>query len=320
MLKVKIMKKLIIPFCVALFLFSCQDAEFNAVEKKVNDISGASPARTNGTAVTLLAPTKYITQVFEYTPAPGQFINTLPAYVSGDNAAAMAAKVATALVGKTNGLVCLGAFGGYIVVGFDHTIANVASARDFKVYGNAFTNWSEAGIVMVSQDANANGLPDDTWYELAGSEYSNVNTIKNYQITYTLPSPLNADVSWSDNQGGSGVVKRNTFHTQSSYYPLWLGSSITFTGTRIPNNAVDTDPSSAENWVAPAYAWGYADNVANSSTNATFDIDWAVNSSGTSVSLTGIDFIKIYTATIQDAGWLGEVSTEVSGIEDINIP
>ena len=33
-----------------------------------------------------------------------------------------------------------------------------------------------------------------------------------------------------------------------------------------------------------------------------------------------IDTAKSYTATIQDAGWLGEVSTEVCGIEDINIP
>jgi hypothetical protein len=173
---------------------------------------------------------------------------------------------------------------------------------------------------MVSKDVNSNGLPDDAWYELAGSEYSNVNTIKNYSITYTKPSPLNADVAWTDNQGNSGLVKRNTFHTQASYYPQWLGNTITFTGTKIWNNAVDTNPGTAQNWVAPAYAWGYADNVANTDVNATFDIAWAVNASGTPVSLTGIDFIKIYTATIQDAGWLGEVSTEVSGIEDINIP
>lgn len=310
------MKKLIFAASiVALFaLNSCQDNEYNEVEN-----TGKTLAKSQAGGVRLLAPTRYITQVFEYQPAPGQFINTLPAYATGDNAASMAAKAATALVGKTNGLVCLGAFGGYIVVGFDHTIANVASAKDFKVYGNAFANWSEAGIVMVSKDVNGNGLPDDTWYELAGSEYSNASTIKNYSITYTKPSPLNADVPWSDNQGNSGLVKRNTYHTQASYYPQWLGNSITFTGTRIPPNAYDSDPTATEYWVAPAYAWGYADNVANTDANASFDIAWAVNSSGTPVTLTGIDFIKIYTATIQDAGWLGEVSTEVAGIEDLNI-
>ena len=56
---------------------------------------------------------------------------------------------ATQLVGKTNGLVGLGAFGGYIIVGFDHSIVNVAEEYDFKVYGNAFANSAEPGIVMV---------------------------------------------------------------------------------------------------------------------------------------------------------------------------
>jgi hypothetical protein len=305
-------------FCSMVLLAGCTDSAYEEVSNDalVDQAQAVSGANAR---VALLAPTKYITQVFTYAPAPGQFINTLPAYVAGNTAANMAAKVATSLVGKTNGLVCLGGFGGYIVVGFDHTIANVASARDFKVYGNAFANWSEPGVVMVSKDVNANGLPDDAWYELAGSNYNTATTIKNYQITYTKPSPLNADVPWTDNQGGSGVVKRNTYHTQASYYPQWEGNSITFTGTKLANHAYDSDPSATEYWLAPAFAWGYADNVPNADANATFDIAWAVNSSGVSVSLTGIDFIKIYTASNQDCGWLGEISTEIAGIEDINI-
>lgn len=290
------------------------------VADEISDETGASdPAEAVATGTSALGPSKYVTKVFEYKPAPGQFINKLPAYATGDTAATMATKAGTELIGKTNGLISLGAFGGYVVVGFDHTIANVAG-KDFKVYGNAFANWSEAGIVQVSKDVNGNGLPDDAWYELAGSEYNHPNTIKNYSITYTKPNPLNGNVSWTDNQGGSGVVKRNSYHTQASYYPQWQGNSITFTGTRIWPNAYDSDPSATEYWLAPAYAWGYADNVANSDPNATFDIGWAVNASGTPITLTGIDFIKIYTATIQDAGWLGEVSTEVCGVEDINIP
>lgn len=308
-------------FC-ALILAGCNDTAYNEVETSARTLSQQDPnSSANGKLAALLVPTKYISQVFEYTPAPGQFINTLPAYAAGDNAAAMAAKAATALVGKTNGLVCLGAFGGYIVVGFDHTIVNVASAKDFKVYGNAFANNAEPGIVMVSKDVNGNHLPDDAWYELAGSEYNAAATIKNYQITYTKPSPLNADVPWTDNQGNSGVVKRNSFHTQASYYPQWMGNTVTFTGTKIPNNAVDTNPDPvAQNWQLPAYAWGYADNQPNTNVNAQFDIAWAVNAVGTPVSLTGIDFIKVYTGVNQDAGWLGETSTELSGIEDINIP
>jgi hypothetical protein len=315
------MKKNMLLMCMAglLCLAGCTDSAYEEVSTTAHSVTPDALKDAHARA-SLLVPTKYISQVFTYAPAPGQFINTLPAYTSGNTAAQMATKAATALVGKTNGLVCLGGFGGYIVVGFDHTIANVASVRDFKVYGNAFADWAEPGIVMVSRDVNANGLPDDTWYELAGSAYNAVGTIKNYQITYTKPSPLNADVPWTDNQGGSGVVKRNSFHTQASYYPQWEGSSITFTGTKLANHAYDSNPDpSVEHWLAPAFAWGYADNVPNADTNATFDIDWAVNSSGTPVSLTGIDFIKIYTGTNQDAGWLGEVSTEIAGIEDINL-
>lgn len=35
-------------------------------------------------------------------------------------------------------MITLGGFGGYVVMGFDHTIMNVAGKRDFRVLGNAF--------------------------------------------------------------------------------------------------------------------------------------------------------------------------------------
>jgi hypothetical protein len=34
--------------------------------------------------------------------------------------------------------------------------------------------------------------------------------------------------------------------------------------------------------------------------------------------LTHIDFIKIHTAMVQEAGWLGETSTEIAGVEDLH--
>jgi hypothetical protein len=46
---------------------------------------------------------------------------------------------------------------------------------------------------------------------------------------------------------------------------------------------------------------------------------WAVNSKGQKVSLPGVDFIKIYTGVNQENGWLGECSTEISGVEDLHI-
>jgi hypothetical protein len=77
------------------------------------------------------------------------------------------------------------------VVGFDHPIVNVPGEYDFKALGNAFTNSSEPGIVMVCQDLNKNGQPDadEPWYELAGSEYNHSQTVHNYEITYYRPEP-----------------------------------------------------------------------------------------------------------------------------------
>lgn len=49
------------------------------------------------------------TKVFEYRPAPGQFINLLPAYANGDNEQTICNKCLEAF--KTTQLVSLGGFG-----------------------------------------------------------------------------------------------------------------------------------------------------------------------------------------------------------------
>lgn len=118
--------------------------------------------------------TPYITEVFEYMPAPGQFVNTMPLYEEGDTQETMNRKVLEAIGNNNRGLISLGGWGGYVVVGFDHTIENREGLCDFRVLGNAFGDEggsSEPGIIMVSVDANGNGLPDDPWYEIAGSAH-----------------------------------------------------------------------------------------------------------------------------------------------------
>ena len=152
----------------------------------------------------------YISKVFEYLPAPGQHIN-MPSLGSLEQA--------QKLVGSTNNLVSLGGFGGYVIFGFDHSVKN-NEGYDLGVYGNPTgpNNASaEHGIVMVSQDKNGNGLPDDEWFELAGSEYAKTTTIKNYEITYTNPKAF-VDVEWVDNQGNRGSVKN--INKNKNHYPL----------------------------------------------------------------------------------------------------
>lgn len=281
----------------------------------------------------------YVTKVLEYAPAVGQFVNLLPRYETGNTREIMLQKAQAAVVGPKGSGITLGGFGGYIVMGFDHTINNTEGLRDFRILGNAF--WananaaqrggsSEPGVIMVAYDYNKNGIPDaDEWYEIAGSEHSNPKTIKNYEITYYKPDPNKvpkndplapwaADIEyikWTDNQGNSGFKTKNTFHGQS-YYPEWeTANEITFKGTLLPHNVINQDGY----WIQNSFEYGYADNVPNSDDESAIDISWAVDKNGKKVQLPGIDFIKIYTGINQESGALGEISTEVFGVEDLHL-
>ena len=124
-------------------------------------------------------------------------------------------------------------------------------------------------------------------------------------------------IRWSDNQGKSGYIAKNNFHRQP-YYPMWKGESITYTGTYLAAAMYD-ESSNGSMWKSPAYDFGYADNWSNNDERAQIDIDWAVDKGGNKVNLKGIDFVRIHTSTRAAGGWLGEVSTEVSGFKDLNL-
>jgi hypothetical protein len=47
------------------------------------------------------------------------------------------------------------------------------------------------------------------------------------------------------------------------------------------------------------------------------DIGWAVDQQGNHVALDEIHFVRIYTAMNALVGWLGEISTEITGIRDV---
>ncbi len=275
----------------------------------------------------------FIAHVYEYRPAPGQFVNEAPEYEAGDTYADILAKAEEQLCGEaTPGLVSLGAFGGYIVFGFDHPVANVEGEPDFNIYGNAISNGSEPGIVSVSIDANGNGLPDDPWYELAGSEYESEGTVHDFTITYRQPEPGHKPVPdpdrkfvtdaqyclWTSSDGTSGYVVKTEAHDQP-YWPQWLGEgdgTLTFTATRLAPNGVDRNGKGTNYDITP-YAWGYADNRPNTSVDG-FDLGNARDAAGHPVRLSHADFIRVHTAVNQQLGWLGESSTEVAGAEDLH--
>lgn len=274
-----------------------------------------------------------IAAVIEYRPAPGQYINT-----SLGNMAA-----AESLIGADGGMVSLGAYGGYIILKMNKAIENDPNnpyGVDFTIFGIALASWSEAAAVMVMKDENANGLADDQWYNLAGSDYYWADAIHNYFISYTNPQQEQAaPVPWRDNYNGKGIVPINNFHTQA-YYPMVANfPSIPqdfyhFTGELLNSHY---DCGAKPYPTSYPKAFGYADNLPKENCTSLYqpdnpytsvvegcggdamDISWAVDETGKYVNLDCIHFVKIYTAVNDaDRGVMGEISTEITGVADVN--
>ncbi len=263
-------------------------------------------------------------KVYEYLPAPGQFINEGFTCTTMEEAVAFAESRL-----KQEAYVCLGGFGGYIIVGFDHSVEN-DGGYNIQVVGNAFDWNSEPGIVWVMQDENGDGLPNDTWYELKGSETEKGTQTQDYAVTYYRPSTPSTAVAWSDNKGKNGTIDYlAAYHTQEYYYPLWVKEdSYLLRGTCLPPR---NQMISENYWVNGPYDWGYADNYSsvdrltdddNSGAAASgnhFKISNAIDFEGKPADLKYIDFVKVVTGVNAKSGWLGELSTEVFGVNDFNI-
>lgn len=253
--------------------------------------------------------TAAVAKVWEYAPAAGQFINT------GVNGRRPEEYAEQSLA--KGSVVSLGGFGGRLVVGFDHSVM-CSGDYDLRIRGNAFDNSSEPGVVWVMQDSDGNGQPDDTWYELRGSEHDSDSTIHNAAIVYLHDAahPL-SDIQWRTSDGNCGVVERNIYHTANSYYPEWAQAPLTLWGTLLPPR-VELRGSS---YIALPYGGGYVDNFGSDRDGVwnRFRISDAVRPDGTPANLTHIDFVMIQSAVSHCAPNIGEISTEISAIEDISL-
>ena len=253
----------------------------------------------------------YITRVFDFLPAPGQFVNELPKYNEGEPRDSVLARALQSLGPKievlidydeddtpfvvdtiikpvSGTLISLGSYGGYVTFGFDHPVVNVPGEYDLQIFGNGFGSdslavaggSSEPGIVMVGVDKDGNGVPSDgdLWYELAGSEHNNPKTQHDFEIAYYRPDP-NADtqhVRWVCNSVDSiqeGYVHTNAFHKQP-YWPLWVDADkLSFSGTKLRCNANDVNGNGSY-YVQYFFDWGYVDNRT--------DYDYGIGANNTS--------------------------------------
>lgn len=269
----------------------------------------------------------YVSKVFDFLPAPGQFVNTGYA----DTAAAKG------IIGDSYGAVSLGGFGGYIIAGFDQPIINRDNnpyGVDFTVVGNAFGGWGEPAAVQVMKDVNKNGLPDDNaWYELAGSEYHFQSSIKDLKMTYINPKYNERHtIPFKTDKGFNGAMRTNGFHAQQYYPdPHSFGispDSVSYKGTYTKFLLDKSKPNLIVAKRLPAF--GYADcrpanrnptnplnpyfKDENGKAADGFDLEWAVDENGNHIELDTIHFVKVYSTVQEDGGWLGEISPEITKI------
>lgn len=278
-----------------------------------------------------MVKSQFISGVLEYVPAPGQFINSGPWGTPSS---------AASIVGKADGTLCLGSYGGYVVFRFGQPVENHPDnpfGVDFTIFGNPLEHWSEPGVVWVMKDENGNGSPDDTWYELAGSDYHFSSSSRNYQVTYTNPGDSVArDVPWSDNEGQSGILPANNVHLQTYYPHIDSFPSIPRVEYTLGGSSIEAVVGIGDvpGITSRRRSFGYADNQVRGSAPYTLpdnpytvelensggdamDIDWAVDSHGNYVTLDRIHFVKVQNAVHSSGGWVGELSTEITGAVDV---
>lgn len=284
------------------------------------------------------AQTKDATAI-ELHQAPGQFVNIIPE--ADENTTQQEACQRANELMRNGDVISLGAYGGYVTMGFDHPVENKPGsdililgngyyAAEDPVYGKETIGGSiEPGIVYVG----VGDKPETAeWYELAGSEYFS-SEIHDFKITFFKPENENVgneyvrwQCSWTDKDGtprdSIGYNAKLAAHRQT-YWPQYeKAEQLTFSGGKLPNNAIDQSGKGTY-WVQYRYSadsYGYADAApANDSIASSFDIDWAVDSQGRQVRLENINFVRIATGLLQNCGWIGETSTEVRAVSDLHL-
>lgn len=263
-------------------------------------------------------PSAYAAKVFHYEYGVGQHLELLKKCPPDS------------IVGNGKHQVLLGGWGGHIIVGFDHDIKNQEGEDLIILCGNSVS--PEPGIIYVMEDTNHNGMPDDTWHEIKGSETGKPGYIANYRLTYFKPKENGSNVTWSDNQGGSGELPES-----AKWWPNANADSLSYEGARLPDAYINTPQANGQQyWKVrqELFRYGYAENgpapdrtKENGFLATDFDtelkgnrieIDSATNADGGFAELNSVRFVKVQTGVFQQAGWLGEISTEINGVADLH--
>jgi len=194
---------------------------------------------------------------------------------------------------KSN-ITTLGTYGGYVTLSHDYPIINHAG-DDFEV--NA--SWSDQGVpltsVMVMEDNNRNGLPDETWYFIE-DDFANGHEEIDYQLTYE-----SEDVARDkDGKKVNVSIKTDIGHVYRGYYH-YLGER-------------SYDQSSKRKYEAvTGVLHSLHDSKISSMSFETesYDLDDAIDADGNPVILDKIAFVKVYSNTLDKFKGFGPVAPAV---------
>jgi len=187
--------------------------------------------------------------------------------------------------------------GSFITLKFDTPVEDDPRnpfGLDCIVYGNAFwvggnplRKWAEPMLIEISEDVNANGLPDDPWYVIPGSR-----NLSRAVLPQGIPNPtpplagniLNPNTDGTEYDWGYGELSP----TQQEYLDNYVR----------PDNPYTVG-------LTPRSGGGDA-----------FDIAWAVNDIGVPAGISRFHFIRL-SAFISGASGLGYITPEIDAVADV---
>jgi hypothetical protein len=210
-----------------------------------------------------------------------------------------------------------GSAGGYWVWKVEHR-------ESYLITGNPMSNWSEPGVVLVMEDNNHNGVPDEIWYELKGSDDDASSAYKSLVTRRYSLSYFNGGGAGYVNEYGQTIrgifwvdCKGRTGRIPGGWPGEWgvPGSDneqVTYTGTLLRD---DGQIATGSYGGLDNFKWGYVDSAGIYQDWNRFYVSNAIRADGTPVTLTDVRFIKVQTAAFRYGGIFGDISTEIKNAD-----
>lgn len=273
-----------------------------------------------------MAGSPFATRVVEYVPAPGQFVNN-PEFNDPHEALGPPSGGGTSAP-ENESLVTLGGFGGFIVLGFDHTVLDdplnpmgldaIVYSNSYWVGGNPDRHWAECATIEISRDDNGNGHADDAWYLIPGSHLippldrsPHLWGTGATSYAFQLPADPFGDMVVENPEAGTDA---EGIYGYAEYSPtLFLGD-------------LDGDDVIDDEEITPEEFYTIPDDpfevgvTPGSGGGDAFDVAWAVDAwSGELANLDGFDFIRLTTPLHVITPPVGEKSAEIDAVADVAV-